>query len=63
MECVINDKTYTYEVWISIEEPKTIYSFSTNDKDLDIDYHNYNKLEWLLEDIKEDVISRGGRCE
>ena len=63
MECVINNKTYTYEAWISVEEPKTIYSFSTNDKDLNIDYHNYNKLEWLLEDIRKEVKSRNGTCE
>lgn len=61
--CNIDGKEYTYEAWQKYEFPNTIESFSTNDKKLKLDYHNYNNLDYLFEDIKEEVKSRNGTCE
>lgn len=59
--CTINGKEYTYEIYTKFGTPNTI-EFHTNDKELNIDTTKYNKSEWLLKDIKEDVTSRGGTC-
>ena len=63
IECTINGFEYTYEVTDNFKTDTMIDNFITNDKELKINYKDYGKIEWLLEDIKKDVISRGGSCK
>ena len=63
IECIIGDKSYSYEAWVKYDAPNIINSFSTNDKELNIDYTKYNSVDLLFEDVKENVISRGGSCD
>jgi len=63
IECIINGNKYTYEAWAKYDYPYTIESFNTNDKELNVNYKDYGKLEYLFDDIKKDVINRGGSCE
>lgn len=63
MECIINGNKYTYEARDRFETSYEIDSFITNDKDLNINYKDYGKIEWLMDDIKKDVINRNGNCD
>ena len=62
IECTIAGNKYTYEVKDNYGTEAVIDSFITNDKELKINYKDYGKIEWLIEDIKKEVISRGGNC-
>ena len=62
MICEINGIKYTYEVKDDFGTEDLIDSFITNDKNLKINYREYGKIEWLLDDIKSNVKSRGGNC-
>ena len=63
IECIIDGNKYTYEAWAKYNYPYTIDSFTTNDRELNVNYKDYGKLEWLFDDIKKDVIARGGSCD
>lgn len=62
IECIIDGKEYTYEIEDDFATSNSIDSFRTNDKELNINYKDYDKIEWLIDDIKDNVISRGGTC-
>ena len=61
ISCKIDNKKYTYKVE---EDSKTkILKIYTDDKKLNIDSNIYDDDNLLIQDIKKDVISRGGNCD
>lgn len=62
IECSIDGINYSYEVWQNNETSYIIDKIVTNDKDLNIDVREYINFDKILNDIKDDVISRGGIC-
>lgn len=60
--CTIDGNEYIYEVISKYETPNIIESFYTDDRELNINVTEYENIEWLFDDIKNNVISRGGIC-
>lgn len=62
IECSINGINYNYEVWMNNETSYVIDKIITNDKNINIDTKKYINFDQIFEDIKANVISRGGTC-
>lgn len=62
IECIIDGNKYIYEATYKFDEPNKIFSFNTDDRELNVDYKNYDNINFLMEDIKRDVTNRGGTC-
>lgn len=61
-ECIINEEKYIYEARYKYDEPNVISSFYTNDRNLTIDYKEYDNIDFFIEDVIKDAQSRGGTC-
>ena len=62
IECMINEKKYTYEVWQNNETPYMIDKIVTQDTNLNIDSKEYINFQDVFQAIEESIISRGGIC-
>lgn len=62
IECIINNKHYSYEVYMNNETSYHIDKLITNDTEIEIDPKNYINFEDIFHDIKENVLSRNGSC-
>lgn len=62
IECIIDGKEYTYEVWQNDETSHIIDEIVTQDINLNVDPKNYINFKDIFNDIKESVVSRGGIC-
>lgn len=60
ISCKLDNEKYTYKV-IQYFKTDTLKIF-TNDSNLNIDSSKYDDYNWLMSDIKKDIISRGGIC-
>lgn len=62
IECSINDKKYSYEVWQTNETSSILDEIITQDDKLKVDVSQYTNYEDVFKAIKSDVESRGGNC-
>ena len=62
IECSIDGKKYTYEVWQTNETSYTLDKIVTQDNELKLDITQYINFQEAFEDIKDDVVSRAGTC-
>lgn len=62
IECTIDGKDYSYEVWQNNETSYMIDKIVTRDKNLNIDTTKYTNFEDIFSDIEADVVLRGGSC-
>ena len=62
IECIIDEKTYTYEIIMNNETSYIIDKINTNDSEIKLDNTKYTNIKDIFDDIKENVISRGGTC-
>lgn len=62
IECTINGKDFTYEVWQNNETEYMIDKIVTQDINLNVEPKNYINYEDVFNAIKESVVSRGGIC-
>lgn len=63
IECTLEGKDYTYEVWQNNETSYMIDKIVINDKKLNIDTTQYTNFEDIFKDIENDVVSSGGTCK
>ena len=62
IECIIDGKEYSYEVWQNNETTYMIDEIVTNDPKLNVDPKEYVNFNDVVDAIKESVDSRGGSC-
>ena len=62
IECSINEKKYSYEVWQTNETSSILDEIITQDDKLKVDVSQYTNYEDVFKAIKSDVESRGGNC-
>lgn len=62
IECIIDGKEYSYEVWQNNETTYMIDKIETNDTKLNVDPKEYVNFKDVFDAIKESVDSRGGSC-
>ena len=62
IECYINGKKYTYEIWQTNEFSHILDKIVTQDTELKVDITKYINFQDAFKAIKENVISRGGSC-
>lgn len=58
--CTLDDKKYTYKVTQYFEN--NTLKIYTNDNNLNIDSSKYDDYNWLIDDIRKNVATRGGNC-
>ena len=63
VECELNGKKYSYEIWQTNETSNILDKIVTEDANLHVDVKDYTNFEEVKKAIKEDVISRGGNCD
>lgn len=63
INCTISGKDYTYQLWMNNESSYIIDKIITDDSQLSIDTKNYTNFEQAFDDIRADVVSRGGACK
>ena len=63
IECIIDGKEYSYEVWQNNETAYMIDKIETNDTNLNVDPKEYINFKDVFDAIKESVDSRGGYCK
>jgi len=63
IECTIDGKEYSYEVWQNNETSYIIDKIETLDKDLKVNPTEYVNFQEVFDAIKESVDSRGGSCK
>lgn len=62
LECNINGETFEYQTKYKPSD-MSIINFYTNDKNMAINYKDYDNPTFLIEDIIWNVKSRGGNCQ
>jgi len=62
IECSINGKEYSYEIWQTNETSYILDKIVTQDDRLNVDIKQFTNFKDAFKAIKEDVVSRGGTC-
>ncbi len=62
IECIVDGKEYSYEVWQTNETTYILDKIVTQDYNLTVDIKEYTNFQDALKAIKENVVSRGGKC-
>lgn len=62
IECTIDGKEYSYEVWQTNETSFSLDKIVTKDNKLNIDITQYINYQEAFDAIEKDVVSRGGTC-
>jgi len=62
IDCIINGKGYSYEVWQNNQTTYMIDKIVTKDTNLNVDPKEYINFEDVFDAIKDSVESRGGSC-